>query len=53
MSYLSDLLDLGAPLADEGSALAGWDDKTYCHWGLGQATVLMVCQDVLQAMSLT
>lgn len=33
LPYLSDFLDLGAPLADEGAALAGWHHKPQCHWG--------------------
>lgn len=30
-SHLPDLPDLGARLADERAALAGWDDKTQRH----------------------
>lgn len=32
LPYLSDFLDLGAPLADEGAALTRWHHQPQCHW---------------------
>ena len=35
--HLSDLLDLGAALADQRAALRGWHDQTHRDWRLGYA----------------